>query len=318
MSSVYFRLTARGPFAPTRAPLFERWLARADAPAPSADWRAHAFRLIAPDSREVPAVATAALQACTMRSRGSWVAIATPVHLVADMRGVRLPSDGILDIATEESDTLAADFNREFSHVGVRLLRGRGSLLLCLLDWTPQVATTPPEEVAGREIWTHMPRGADAARLRRLASEIEMWLFDQPINARRRARGVPVIGGLWLWGAGTADAAPGRVRGWTGGDDPMFSALAPQSRYPGAQEPGVVTLSDWPGSPAWPSAEDHWLIPAFDDLKAGRLSTIVLSAGDRCVSVSARGLRRFWRKARPWWETLGLESGTRFGVDHGD
>jgi hypothetical protein len=140
--------------------------------------------------------------------------------------------------------------------------------------------------------------------VRRLASEIEMWLFDHAVNRQRGELARPPISSLWLWGGGPGDAEAPAVRGWTAGDDPLFASFAPQSRYPGASSSGVVAVADWPGTPAWERAEELWLAPAVDDLKSGRLESIELSARRRCVRLRARTLRRFWRRARPWWETL--------------
>jgi hypothetical protein len=67
-----------------------------------------------------------------------------------------------------------------------------------------------------------------------------------------------------------------------------------------------VVLSTWPGTSAWAENEQRWLNPALDDLKAGRLSRIEISAAAISFRVSARGLRRFWRRSPPWWESFGI------------
>ena len=302
MSIVYFRITARGAHPHIRAPSLERLLARADGPTDDTDWRARAYRLIAPEGARVPAVATAALAPDANRS--AWVCMATPVHLLAGMTSIRMAADGLLDIEPSEADALAADFNQVFAGGGVSLERGRDALLLCRFAQPLRVTTSAPEEAAGQDLWAHLPRGDDAARLRGLTSEIEMWLFDHAVNRRRLETQRPVINALWLWGGGAADAAPPAVTGWTAGDDPLFGSLAPVSRYPGASSSGVVALPDWPGSAAWEEAEARWLAPALADLRAGRLESIELSARRRRMRLNARALWRFWRRARPWWEIL--------------
>lgn len=314
MSIVYFRLAGRGPAAPLRAPLLEHWLARAGAAAHVADWRAQAFRAIAPDA-VMPAIATAALHAAAIDAPGAWVFIATPVNCVAGMSSVSLPADGILNLEPAEADALADDFNQLFSGAGMRLRRGREGLLLCLFDTPLRASTTDPEEVLGRDIWEFLPRGADSPRVRGLMSEIEMWLFEHRVNELRRARAVPAISGLWLWGGGDAHAPLPAVRGWTAGGDPLFTAFTERSLDPAAAgdpalagdpatAPGVAVITDWPGTAAWRGAEQRWLIPAIAGLRSGRLERLDLSAGDRCFSVSARGKWRFWRRPRPWWESL--------------
>ncbi len=304
MSKLYFRIAARGAHPHTRAPSLERLLARADGPTDAADWRAQAFRLIAPDGARVPAVATSALAPGASRLAGSWLCLATPVHLLAGMSSIGMAADGVLEIEPAEADALAADFNRVFAGGGVSLERGRDALLLCRFDTPLRVTTSAPEEAAGHDLWAYLPRGEDASRLRSLSSEIEMWLFDHDVNRRRREGERADINALWLWGEGAADAGMPVINGWTAGEDPLFGSFAPTSRYPGASRSGVLVVHDWPGSPSWQNVEAAWLTPALADLRAGRLSSIELSARHRGVRLSARALRRFWRRARPWWEIL--------------
>jgi hypothetical protein len=85
-----------------RSALLERLLARAESHAPVSDWRADAFRVIAPQTESMPGVGAAVLCA----DRGpvnlagaidfAWVCVATPVHYLAEMNNVRLPQDGML------------------------------------------------------------------------------------------------------------------------------------------------------------------------------------------------------------------------------
>jgi hypothetical protein len=303
LSIVYIRFVAREPFPHERAPMLEQLLARADAPSRVINWRAEAFRVIAP-RQVMPPVATAALHASSGRELGAWVFVATPVHFVAGMSGVSMPPEGILDLAPAEAEALASDFNREFSDAGTHLRVGREGLLLCVFDVPLRVATRAPEEVLQQDLWSCLPRGDDAPHVRRLMSEIEMWLFDHAVNQQRRSRALPVISGLWLWGGGAADLSLPAVNGWTAGSDPLFAAFAAQSQYPAAVRAGVVVIAHWPGSAGWREAEQRWLAPAIADLRSARLERLDLSAGDRCFSVSRRGMRRFWRRSQPWWESF--------------
>jgi hypothetical protein len=304
LSTVYFRITARGAHSQTRAPSLERLLARADGPTDAADWRAQAFRLIAPEGARVPAVASAALAPSARRAPGSWVCLATPVHLLAGMTSIGMAADGLLEIEPVEAAALVADFNQVFAGGGVNLERGRDALLLCRFDAPLRVTTSAPEEAAGHDLWAYLPRGDDAPRLRSLTSEIEMWLFDHAVNRRRRETQRPEINALWLWGGGAADAEVPALSGWTAGEDPLFGSFAPVSCYPGASTSGVVAVPDWPGSAAWQDVEERWLAPALADLRAGRLESIELSVRRRCMRFNARAMWRFWRRARPWWEIL--------------
>jgi hypothetical protein len=312
LSTVYFRLAAVTAAAPARAPVLEDLLARADAPVHIADWRAAAFRVIAPQAPQVPAIATAAAGGAASSAPGQWALLATPVHLEAGLRTLSLQAEGILALDPGEPEALAADFNRVFAGDGVRLSRGRDALLLCVFDAPLDASTTDPEQVAGGDVFAALPRGADAPRLRRLQTEIEMWLFAHEVNAARRARSAPPISSLWLWGGGALDASLPSVEGWTAGSDPLFAAFPRESRYPIKRRgiaaeparPGVVVIADVPGSPAWQRIEECFVAPALADLRSRRLGRIELSAGERTFRLSARGLGRFWRRRRPWWELL--------------
>ena len=315
MSSQYFRFVARDT-SRVRVPLLEQLIARADDWVPVADWRAEAFRVIAPQAASMPAVAAAALYADRAgvdrdakhsdavhmgAVAAAWVCVATPVHYVAEMTSVRLAADGMLSLTPAGAETLAADFNRVWKGSGIQMSAARSGQLFCTFDRDMQVVTRDPEDVLGRHIEEFLPAGADAARLQQLISETEMWLFEHEANRARAQLDLPVINGLWFWGGGAPIASPPEVQGWAAGDDLFFSAFSvPQD----AKRPsGVVAAGCVPGGEQWHALESRWLRPAIDKLRAGKIQRLQLSAADRCFTVTARGLRRFWRRKKPWWES---------------
>jgi hypothetical protein len=313
VSSQYFRFVARDT-SRLRVPLLEQLIARADAWVPVADWRAEAFRVIAPQAACMPAVAAAALLADraaedTGAPDAVWICVATPVHYVAEMTSVRLDKDGMLALTPSGADSLAADFNRVWKGSGIRMTAARSGQLFCGFDRDMQVVTRDPEHVLGRHIEEFLPAGADAARLQQLISETEMWLFEHEVNRARAEQGLPAINGLWFWGGGAPLVALPNVQGWAAGDDLFFNAfnartdaerVPPDEKFPS----GVVAAGCAPGSEHWHAVESRWLHPAIDELRAGRIERLQLSAADRCFMVTARGLRRFWRRRKPWWESF--------------
>ena len=303
MSIHYYRFTRRGAGSPQRAPLLERLLARADTSTVVTDWRADAFRLIAPQSA-MPGVGAAALCAEQGLIDAASVFIATPVHYLAEMSNVRLAAHGILSLSRAEADALAADFNRVWHDAGIRLVSGRSQTprapdLFCVTDRVLDAVTRDPEDVLDRHIEDYLPAGPDAPRLRRLMSEIEMWLFEHAVNRTRAADAAPAVNGLWLWGGGPALASLPPVEGWTAGEDPFVTAFGTRRAVPAS---GVVVIDAEPGTDAWRDAESRWLERSFADLRAGRIARLDLSAGDRCYSVRGRWNWRPWRRRRPWWE----------------
>jgi len=49
-----------------------------------------------------------------------------------------------------------------------------------------------------------LPNGPDAAVLKRLGAELEMWLHGHPVNEARARRGELPVSTLWPWGGGPA------------------------------------------------------------------------------------------------------------------
>jgi hypothetical protein len=293
-----------------RAPLLERLLARADASREIQDWRADAFRILAPRT-SMPGVGAAAW--CS-QGGGSLtdrppadgavpgtVFMATPVHYVAEMSNVRLASDGVLSLERSEADRLVADFNRVWSDAGVRLAVGRRADLFCLMDQPLPATTHDPRDARGRHIESYLPTGEGAPRLRRLMSEIEMWLFEHEVNRGRSAGAKPVVNGLWLWGGGPALYSLPPIRGWTVGEDPLFAAWA---EGPDETSSGVAVIAAQPGTAEWHDREANWLQSSCRALRARRIERLELSAGHRAFSVGAAWRWRWWRRPRPWWESF--------------
>jgi len=310
LSTVFIRLAARGaePAPPTRlhrAPVLERLLTRGSMARITTDWRAVAFGVIAADAQPAPAVAAASLFACHGAVPAAWACIATPVHLVAGMSDVTLAPDGILTLEPAEATALADDFNDVFAASGTRLWTGPRGRLLCSFERPLEVSACEPDAAVDGDVLACQPKGPDATRLRKLMSEMEMWLFEHAANRLRSSTGRAVITGLWLWGGGATVTALPAVRGWTAGEDPLFAVFGDAREYPGTATPGVLVCADHPASSVWPGVERRWLTPIEAALRAQRIECIQLSYADRLVVLDRAGRRRFWKRARPWWDLIG-------------
>ena len=265
--------------------------------------------MLVPDAPTVPPIASALWHGSGgdgPQVGDRWVCVATPVHLTAGMSRVTLAGDGVLTLTPSEAQALAADFNQVFAGAESRLVVARAAVLLCVLPPSQDIATHEPACVAGHDVFAFQPSGPDAPRLRRLMSEMEMWLFDHAVNRERAAAARPTVTGLWLWGGGSTSDAPPAVRGWTAGQDPLFAAFGDEPELPGGTESGVVVCSAPPGSSDWPEVERRWLAPAAAALDAGRIERLELSAAGHRVSVAGGPNFRFWRRPRPWWEAFEL------------
>jgi len=312
----FLRFKLHGVSERSREPLLERLLARADECSIAPDWRRDAFAVLAPGV-PLPPLAPLALKSAGIApatgslrapSRGApsppvpspvpaWVCLATPVHYLAELSNVRFAGDGMLILDAAEAAALALDFNRLWSGADVHLWAA-SKRLFCGFDAPLEVTTQDPELARGRHLQGFLPAGRDAAHLRRLMSEMEMWLFDHAVNQRRRDESHLPISGLWLWGGGAPLGALPAVHGGASGED----LLAETFPAAGDRVADVMVAGAVPGGREWQELESRWLEPTLADLRRGRITRLELSAGEKRFALSASWLRRFWRRAKPWWE----------------
>jgi hypothetical protein len=296
VASRYLRFQLRGAAEPSRAPLLERLLARAEQAAAAADWRADAFRIIAPQA-PLPSVAAVAYRVARGPRQQGCVFVATPLHYLAELSNVRLADAGILSLDAAEAESLARDFNRDWRDSGAELWAASGRLF-CGFDTPLEVTTHDPERMRGQHLEDFLPAGADARRLRSLMSEIEMWLFDHALNRARRQQAQLELSALWLWGGGAPLAALPAVQGTAAGADVLFDAYPPAA----GRAADIMLVHAEPNAAEWAEMQARWLTPTLADLRRGRIERLELSAGERRFVIRRRWRRNFWRRAKPWWE----------------
>ncbi len=114
------------------------------------------------------------------------------------------------DVSADEGTTLSSMFNAHFSDDGLQFFVPEPSRWLLSCDSAPRLFTKPPSAALGAPLFDHLPTGADSAIWRRWQNEIQMLLFEHPVNLAREAQGRPLINNLWLYGGGTY-ASPGAI-----------------------------------------------------------------------------------------------------------
>jgi hypothetical protein len=127
--------------------------------------------------------------------------IATALHLHAGLTRVHLDQRGLLRLSSAEQAVLAADFARTFGSSGHTLVPLASGEFLLSTPGLPPLATEEPARAVCGELDQLMPTGTAATPLRRLLTEVEMWLHALPLNEARPLRGEPSITALWPWGA---------------------------------------------------------------------------------------------------------------------
>ena len=259
--------------------------------------------------------------------RPGQVWLATPVHYFAGLDSVHLHPAGLLRLDHAEQQRLVADFARVFAGSPWEL-RALGQRELLLSGPGIEASAADPAYFAGSDPTPGLPRGEGAGTLRRLGAEMEMWLYEHPLNRERAGRGELPVTTFWLWGADPIAIAPAAVlaaaaaapRAQLYGRDTYAEALwrlqggtaraLPAAFDAALLEPCADSVFLYPLlrpeglTAAFLQLEQHWLPGAVRAVRQRRASVLRLLIGQRLYSLRWLELARFWRRRCPWWETL--------------
>lgn len=132
---------------------------------------------------------------------------ADPVHLQVMRDRIVLTDSAELNVSRQEADALTAAIGRHFGEA-LSPIPHHPQRWAVSFPLAPGLVTTPLSVAIGRAIEPLMPQGDDAPRFRSLLNELQMLLFEHPVNQAREARGELPINSLWLWGGGHKRSAP--------------------------------------------------------------------------------------------------------------
>ena len=245
---------------------------------------------------------------------GYWLR-ADPVHLRVMRDRIVLADSSVFTLSQQEADALVATISQHFGDA-LHPLPLHPTRWYLHFPLAPQLRTTPLSVASGRDIHPLLPQGDAAGHLRVVLNELQMLLFEHPVNQAREARGELPVKSVWLWGGGSAPAAPtaGRTvyaRDATARALGAFCGsgvhpLPPQLELVMLKATGVVLLDDL--TPAgqcgdaygWREAmrelEQNWFVPLLAALRT------VDAAGLRLLDpVNGRGLQLQWMDAWKIW-----------------
>lgn len=259
--------------------------------------------------------------------------LATPMHLVAGLTSVHVDRRSILRLDADDQSRLAADFQRVFGDSGFELRPLDSGDFLVLGPQMPPAEMSEPARSMGASMADAQGAQLVDPTLRRLGTEIEMWLHDHAVNDARSRRGEWPVTGLWLWGGGHPEAgsrgasderAPnGRVSApltdiafgrdaylqglWAMHGEKVFplpQQLADVFGYPQARR-AVLVIEIGPmlhSNPTWTffdavaQIDRSFIAPAVAALSRGQCERLVILANDRQLTLRARDRLKFWRR----------------------
>jgi hypothetical protein len=162
----------------------------------------------------------------------------------------------------------------------------------------PVPSFAAPEQALGEDLAQHLPQGAEGRRWRVLLNDIQVLLHQQPLNARRRARGMSPVNSLWLWGGGRLPEACRSALAGVVSDDLLLRALAARAgiawrarsaeTVAASAAGGLVDLQDLP---AHELAAQWW--PVLQPLLERHAVLLHFASGERWQ-------RKPWHRWRLW------------------
>jgi 2,3-bisphosphoglycerate-independent phosphoglycerate mutase len=112
-------------------------------------------------------------------------------------------------IASAEAARIVSDIARELSGDGIGFHKGVS--YRHLMVWRNGVAAarlTPPHDIAGKLVESHLPSGEGADRLSAIMQSAAEIMRDHPVNRARRAQNKVAATDVWFWGQGKRPALP--------------------------------------------------------------------------------------------------------------
>lgn len=111
-------------------------------------------------------------------------------------------------ISTQEASALIGELNNQLGSDTVRFHTGVSYRHLMVYRGPAEVQATPPHDILGQPIASHLPRGANSAPIRELMLASQKVLADHEINQTRMDLKENPATSIWLWGQGKMPTLP--------------------------------------------------------------------------------------------------------------
>jgi hypothetical protein len=250
-----------------------------------------------------------------------WWMRADPVHLQASTNGLILTEAAALKLTPQDASALVAELMEIFTADGWLFKAAHAERWYLRPLTPPTIQTHALPDVIGRDIHPFLPSGPDAKAWLTIMNEIQILLHTSSVNQAREVRGELPINSLWFWGAGCLPQIGHNDWTHVWSNEPLGLGLARLAGIPGTKTPS--TASEWLSADdragehlvvldqarrvaiygdaaAWGGClqeiNDRWIEPALQALKQGSLARLTLHTDGTVFTLTARELRRWWRR----------------------
>jgi hypothetical protein len=148
----------------------------------------------------LPHAALAWQQAGNQPENAYWL-YAAPVHLVLQRDSFSLAGPVPLQLDLEEAEALTRTFNTHFAADGMQFFWHQQQWFL-RLPQNPYIETVNPQRVINQDISAFLPTGKGASAWASFQNELQMLLFEHPVNMVREKKRLPIVNSIWCYGGG--------------------------------------------------------------------------------------------------------------------
>lgn len=145
--------------------------------------------------------AALAWQAAGHEAGSAYWLYAAPVHLVLQRDSFSLSAPVPLSLTLDEIEDLTSALNQHFESSGKQFFWYENMWFL-RLENNPNIQTTSPKIALNQDISAYVPTGAGAMQWASFSNEVQMLLFEHPVNQAREVQKLPVINSIWCYGGG--------------------------------------------------------------------------------------------------------------------
>jgi hypothetical protein len=126
----------------------------------------------------------------------------TPCHWHVGRDQISLLDPDTLALEADESRAFLEAVRELFESEGMALAYGAAQRWYVAHDSLQDLPCAGLDRAIGRNVDPWLPAGRQGRLIRRLQNEVQMLLYQSPLNDAREARGLPTVNSFWLSGCG--------------------------------------------------------------------------------------------------------------------